>query len=242
MERAGRAITEMQLGLRNWKEASAGASCGEAVEQIDLLCDSVQARLLLLSFYSSLLSRENLLEMGRLEGFFPDKDLEAVLVATEGMRLSVSTPKWCVAVKLLAFSGAVSACVNAADTLARLLAVAYDIRIGRHPQLEAILERLAEDSLLAPILRDSPGLDWMGPVRSLHAECQHGAILSTYQSRAGGSAVPYVKGVWCNESDEGMPMPQYVNWAEESVEELIEGVASAVAFDPERALLIRSQS
>lgn len=136
-----------------------------------------------------------------------------------------------------AFDGVVAACVNAADTLARLLNLAYNLRVRHdHANLPRIYQAVSIGSRLKAVLDRAPGTKWMEPVRRLRGECQHCDLASVIEEPGRGFGVPPTELLVKQEySLEGVPNSNVALYAEtvrNRTNELLRNVAEIIASQP----------
>jgi hypothetical protein len=138
-----------------------------------------------------------------------------------------------------AFDGVVAACINSCDTLGRLVNLAYQLGMPvRRASLPAVATHLSPTCPLGVILKTSPGIGWMEPLRELRGECQHG-ILTEVMSHGVGAATEYVvAGRW---HFPGLTSPKASAYVQESTGrtlELLACASTAIAADPAKATVL----
>lgn len=143
---------------------------------------------------------------------------------------------------LVAVDGVVTSCVNAADTLGRLLNLVFRLGINqRKANLPLVSEKIGEASPLGRVLKQQPGHAWMIPLRSLRGECQHGDISAVLQvpdhDLGGVPSEPHVAADYCINGTATTPLLAYALQARDLTLELIRNSALVLAASPGAALL-----
>lgn len=232
---ARQAIQDMSDVARRYLRAS--GRTGSDWFRLGFLKDSIVAKLLILEHNTTLLASASLEDLSKLENQFAEPPDLVVLISDDDWDIVVKTRQAGALMRLMAFSGVISACVNVADTLGRFINVAYDLRLDKHQaSLRRILGKLSSESELLPVLRENPGLDWMKNLRKLRGECQHGAIIGTLWTVSGANTEPIVDRQFCEGNSYGVTISEYIGWARAQTIELIIKAASAIASDLEHGV------
>lgn len=237
---ARRAIEEMSAAvcqhLRKMERPSA------ELADLQLLEASVIAKLLIAEHNAALLSNASLEQLSRFDNPLLVDSAEAVpLISDANWDITIKSRKAGTLLRLMAFSGTVSACVNATDTLGRYLRKAYEIDElkERESSLKAVRDRLTVASSLRTVLVESPGLEWMEHLRNLRGECQHGKLAGTLYLSPGTNTEPLVPRLYC-ESDDEVPISAYIEWAMSKTADLMTKSAHVIEADPEHAVQLKS--
>jgi hypothetical protein len=205
-----------------------------------LLEASVIAKLHMAEHNAALLSSASLEQLSRLENPLVDSSEAVTLISDTHWDITIKSRKAGTLVRLMAFSEAVSACVNVADTLGRYLRKAYGIRLKeRQANLMLVRQELDPRSSLLHILECDPGLGWMEKLRDLRGECQHGKLAGMIYTAPGTNTEPLVPCRYC-EGDDMLPISAYIEWAMAKTAELMAKSAHAIAADPEHAVQLKS--
>jgi len=214
---------------------------GTELEDLQLLEASVIAKLYIAQHNAALLSNASLEQLSRLDNPLVESSETVTLVSDVDWDITIKSRKAGTLLRLMAFSGAVSACVNTADTLGRYLRKAYEIKglKERGASLKAVREKLTAASSLHTVLEESPGLEWMEHLRNLRGESQHGKLAGTLYLSPGTNTEPLVPRLYC-ETNAEVPISAYIKWAMARTAELITKSAQVVAADPEHAVQLRN--
>jgi len=201
----------------------------------------IRVKLYMADHNATLLSSTSLEQLSRLEDHLSDHPEGVTLISDDDWLITVKSPKAGTIIRFMAFSGAVSSCVNAADTLGRYLRKAYGINglNERGASLKAVRNRLRVQSALHSVLSDSPGLEWMEKVRDLRGECEHGMLAGSHYQYMGTSSEPLVLRTYCEDNND-IPMSAYLDWVTAKTAELVTKSANVIATDPENAVQLRT--
>jgi hypothetical protein len=141
----------------------------------------------------------------------------------------------------LAFDGLTAALANVADTLGRLINLAYDLRIpSKRASLPAVRNRCAPTSPLGMVLNDATHMEWLGRIRDLRGRCQHADvddILTTppgpFSKRGQPSIAPAYS--WCIPPQE-RPVVSYAQEAATAAENCVLAAIDAIVSRPANAI------
>ena len=133
----------------------------------------------------------------------------------------------------IALDGAVGACVNAADTLGRMLNLAFKLDLNvNSANLWKVARRVSEDSPLGIVFKHEPGIGWMDPLRRLRGECQHGHIsgLLTRDEDYIGAPLkePFVSDTYCGMDGESQRLSVFISSAGDNTMRLLTNASRAV--------------
>ena len=243
MGRVQESLRRMQLATVAWmvehRHSEIRRRYQEQAEELDLLVESIIVKVELAALFSEILSKFDP-RMLRQAGNPPTPRFPITLDTTSEIRFEISSHGASLLARVAAFSGAVSACVNAADTLAQFLQRVYGIRLPSEPNMHHLTKAISPECLLSSVLSGNPGLGWMGRLRGLRAECQHGAVLRTFMANGEATAsMPVVDAQWSADGTERLLVSDYV-WRIRENAEMVLGMASdAVAARPETAVAPR---
>ena len=213
----------------------------EQAEELDVLVESVLVKLQLVALYSEILTQSYATLPSSERSTHGTASYPMLLEATTGINLEIQSHDAGLLARVAAFSGAVSACVNSADTLAQFLQRVYGLDLPSEPNMHHLCGVLSPHCLLAGYIAREKGLDWMGRLRGLRAECQHGAVLRTFIARMGqGSTIPYVDAQWSADGTERLVVSDFVQRIRGNAERLLAMVADVVASSPQTAIQARS--
>jgi len=234
---ARRAIEEMSAAVCGYLRHDAENTSPQLITDLLVLERSIRAKLHMAEHNAALLSSASLEQLSRVEDSLSDYPRRPVtLISDDDWEITIKSPLAGALVRYMAFSGAVSSCVNAADTLGRYLRMAYgidDLPV-KAASLKAVRSRLLIPSSLHAVLSDSPGLEWMEKLRNLRGECQHGKLAgSHYPSEK--SSEPLVPHRYCEDGNE-VTISAYLEWAMAKTAELLTRLAQTIAADPEHAV------
>jgi hypothetical protein len=162
-----------------------------------------------------------------------------------GLHVHVSSQDAAKLVALAAFDNSISACVNSADTLGRLINVAYELNLKeREANLWQVAKATASNCPLGVVLHQRPGSAWMVKLRNLRGECQHGDISAVLviqnQTFGGPPQPPYVDIDYCEGSASALLVADFVTAARNRTFELLRNAAEVIAGSPEAAFTAAS--
>lgn len=237
---ARRAIEEMSAAVCGYLRRDPERIPPQLIASLLVLERSIRAKLHIAEHNGALLSSASLEQLDGAEDPLSDHPRSVTLISDDDWEITVKSPMAAALIRYMAFSGAVSSCVNAADTMGRYLRVAYGIDDlpMRTASLKAICSRLLAPSALHTVLSESPGLEWMEKLRELRGECQHGKLAGSHYRDPGRSSEPLVPSRYCEDGNE-VTMSAYLNWAIAKTDELITKSALLIAANPQHGVQLR---
>lgn len=236
-----RAIEEMSAAVCGCLRHDAETTSPQLITDLLVLERSIRVKLHMAEHNAALLSRASLEQLNRVEDALADSPRRPVtLISDDHWEITIKSPFAGALVRYMAFSGAVSSCVNAADTLGRYLRMAYgidDLPV-KAASLKAVRNRLLIPSSLHTVLSDSPGLEWMEKLRNLRGECQHGKLAGSHYQHSEKSSEPLVPPRYCEDGNEAT-ISEYLVWAMKKTADLMTKLAQVIEADPQHAIQLR---
>jgi len=238
---ARRAIEEMSAAVCGYLRRDPENPPFQSITDLLVLERSIRAKLHMAEHNATLLSSASLEQLDGVEDPLSDRPRPVTLISDDDWEITIRSPMAAALIRYMAFSGAVSACVNASDTMGRYLRVAYEIDDlpMRAASLKAVCSRLLAPSALHTVLSASPGLEWMEKLRDLRGECQHGKLAGSHYRYAERSSEPLVPSLYCEDGNE-VTMSAYLGWAIAKTDELITKSARVIAADPEHGVPLKA--
>lgn len=232
-----RSITGMGDRLTRWisqRDVDAGL-----VREVRSYVQSIRWKIRFLDHHSALLCAVQWDKVGRLGSVCIPEDMVDLRVK-DGLLMRLGTSETVTMIIWTSFDGAVAACVNACDTLGRLINRVYGLGIDEHrANLPGVANKLNAKCPLGVPMYQEPGLQWMKPLRSLRGRCQHADLSEVLLQGYGSSALePLVHRDYCLDGTEGIPVSDYASMVKARTLELLTVCANTITSGPELAVRI----
>jgi hypothetical protein len=246
MEETHRAVEDMRKVLCQLRSNAEGEDRrGSEIQGLKSYAESIRWKLRFLHHYCGFLNGVQWADVCRLgTPGFGDPVRVACGESSEGgpVVLEVRTQDSGRMMVLTAFDGIVAACVNSADTLGRMLNLAYRLGLEeRNANLPMVAQKVQDNCTVDLILKKNPGIDWMSPVRLLRGECQHGNIAAVIREPDRAFGVPtddlLVADTFAIDGQKGMAVGAYSMVLRDRTLLLLRAVAHAVTADPIGAIV-----
>jgi len=236
------AIKDMKRALRAWARSEGRRSAD--VDGLDIYADSMVRKLELMEHHVATLTRVDWDIVGALVGELNIEPASgkrtalSLLHPTEcGYAVLVDSRRVAELVVHAAFDGVVAASVNACDTLGRLINLTYSLGVREeNANLPMVATKLDLKSPLGRVLRSEPGIEWMGPLRRLRGECQHGMLTEVLYQGIGSTVEYTVASAWHFDGVTNARVSVYALATQEKTTALLERAAAAILADPVKAL------
>jgi len=154
---------------------------------------------------------------------------------------------------LMTVDSAAAACVNVLDNMARLLNEGYGLDVVSGPGetlslrptdmirfVDKVTDENGGDTPLGRVLLSSPGTDWMGFLRKLRGECQHGKITAVVMHPERGFGMPLSEPVvaeeFCPDFVKDLRVSRFFISIHTQALELLDNVMSSVVECRDKAL------
>lgn len=139
---------------------------------------------------------------------------------------------------MIAFDGVVASCVNIADTVGRLVNVAYDLGIDRrYATMPTVLDKIDPQCKLATAIKSYADYDELLDMRRLRGECQHADIVNVLRTPEtpwdGPDVEPCVPpGFAQSRSQQDRQVSRYSAFAVSNAERFLVTVSQVITSDP----------
>lgn len=242
------ALKQMGRAVEHWASTQTPAFSSSEIRQARRYCTSIDWKLRFLEHHFRLVGSIDWSRLAEVDRQIPTSDGQRTEVHeircgdTGEIGVQLHRQHEGVFMSLVAVDGVVASCVNAADTLGRLLNLVFRLGVDqRRANLPLVSEEIQEASPLGRVLKQQPGHAWMVPIRSLRGECQHGDISAVLQvpdhDLGGVPSEPHVVADYCLNGTAATPLLAYAVQARELTLELIRNSALVLAASPSAALV-----
>jgi hypothetical protein len=184
-------MEESLLGHFTTLEGTKGLEKSNPIEIISAYSESIRWKLKFLEHHYQFLTN---IQWKKLYGKVTSGNRSEFCVSCGNCKDVIITVSSLDGAKMMVFNsvdGLVAACVNAADTLSKMLNILYRLRIeDLRVNCPLLLQTITPDSPLAVVFGNYPGIKWMSPLRKLRGECQHCNLASVIEEPHGSFGIP----------------------------------------------------